>query len=160
MLTPLSTRAEEQDSDKTIGEYYYPSSYQQHYYCQIPFNYDANRFYHPNLYETNQYYTSLPSYSHTQDENSNPICTTAYHSPDGQSNEPFYPPIPTDQPITPYPVPFSNAMFPTSMEQAHCSTDYVSRRNLVVDCRQKDFFSHSRIYPTMALVDLIRSLWN
>lgn len=114
MLTPLNSRAEE-DSSKTTGEYYYSSSssHQQHYYCQIPFNYDSNQFYHPSLYDNNQYYTSLPNYSHGQEETSNIVYPTTYHSPESQSNEMFYPARPVDPQITPYP----------------SNTDYVSNGN-------------------------------
>ena len=132
MLTPLNSRAEE-DSGKTTGEYYYPTSHQQHYYCQLPFNYDSNHFYHPTLYETNQYYTPLTNYSQGQDENSNIVCPATYHSPESQSNEMFYPERPVDQQITPYPTPFSNTMFSSSMEQVHANTDYVSTRNDLID---------------------------
>jgi hypothetical protein len=144
MLTPLTTRGEE-DNGKTSVEYYYPPAH-HHYYCQIPFNHESNNFHHPSIYETNQYYSLLPSYSHSShhrnEENVNNQVTNtgyapAYHSPESQPNEMFYPQIPSDRQMTtmydynvsPNSAVSSNPMFqqnsnyvqPT-IEQAHCST--------------------------------------
>lgn len=140
MLTPLSTRDE--DNGKTSTEYYYPPAH-HHYYCQIPFNHESNNFHHPSIYETNQYYSFLPGYSHPSlhqhhqnEENHNNQVTNSgyapvYHSPESQPNERFYPQIPSDRQITPmYDYNVSpNPMFQqnsnyvqSSAEQAHCST--------------------------------------
>jgi hypothetical protein len=146
MLTPLNTS--EEDNGKTSTEYYYPQPH--HYYCQIPFNHDSNNFQHPSIYETNQYYTLSSGYSqppphhhhHRNEENPNTRVTNAgyiptYHSPESQTNEMFYPQIPSDRQTTPmydYNVSpgsalSSNPMFQqnsnyvqSTVEQPHCST--------------------------------------
>ena len=93
MLTPLTTK----DEDETkISSEYYSTHYtppQQHYYYHhhhqpVSFTDESNNLHHhhpqtPNLYDPTQYYTLSPGYAQTNlritEEDSNPIYMPLYH---------------------------------------------------------------------------------
>ncbi|CAF3459949.1 unnamed protein product [Rotaria socialis] len=111
MLTPLGTK---ENNSKFPTDYYYTSP-EQHYYCPISISNDLNngQHYRPSIYETNQYFTLSPGYSHQQvsndineDESKNQIPSTVYlptyhqhYSPEEHANEMLYSQKSSNQPI-------------------------------------------------------------
>jgi hypothetical protein len=70
MLTPLATK--DDDETKISSEYYsthYTPQHHHYYYHPVSFTDDSNNLHHsqtPNLYDSTQYYTLSPGYSHSQ----------------------------------------------------------------------------------------------
>jgi hypothetical protein len=125
MLTPLTTKDE--DESKISSEYYSthytPQHHHYYYHPPVSFNDDSNNHHHSqtsNLYDPTQYYTlSPPGYSHPQtntrineDDSNNPISSSIYmpiyhpHHPHNHRHhyspdEILFPQKPTDQQSTP-----------------------------------------------------------
>ena len=152
MLTPLATK---EDDSKSSTEYYY-TQHPQHYYCPRPFNDDSNNLHHyrPSIYETNQYYSLTPTYSHQQinneEDSNNEVPSTVYvqtyphqqhYSTVGNATEMLYSQNLSDQPITslgydytlsPVPPVSSNSMFHQHSNYVQPSvdqTDYSASNN-------------------------------
>ncbi|CAF3437991.1 unnamed protein product [Rotaria socialis] len=153
MLTPLATK---EDDETKVPSEYYSTHYtpQHHHYCYhpVPFNDESNNLHHSqtsSFYESSQYYTLSPGYSHPQtntrineedsnNQGSSSIYLPLYHNRHPYSSEdmlftqklsdqqstPIY-----DYNLSPIPSLQSNQMFhshpnyvQTTAEQTVCST--------------------------------------